>query len=127
MAHQAGYSPSFKLPAEIMRMRRKRARSDSSGATLSAKDPSPGGSAAATRPFSPGPLFKDQNHCRAGIKRRNPFATIENTYSPRKKLFVYDEMDGGNVGPSRTEWTEKDGNEDKTTTGLDGSACREVR
>lgn len=117
MAQQAGYSPSFKLPAEITRMRRKRARSDSSAK----EGPSPGGSAAATRPFSPGPLLKDQNQCRAGRKRRNPFATIENTYSPRKKLFIFDEVDGGTVGASRIE---NDGNEDKTKE-QDGSTGRD--
>lgn len=74
---------------------------------------------AGTRPFSPGPLFKDQNPARPGVKRRNPFATIENTYSPQKKLFIYDEH-GGNGGPVHTEWAEKDGND--VTTAKEGSA-----
>lgn len=117
MAQQAGYSPSFKLPTEIMRLRRKRARSDSSGSTESPPGQQSRSSVAGTRPFSPGPLFKDQSPSRPGMKRRNPFATIENTYSPRKKLFIYDER-GGNGGPVQTEWTEKDGSD--VTTAKEG-------
>lgn len=119
MAQQAGYSPSFKLPTDIMRMRRKRARSGSSGSTESPPGQS-GSSVSGTRPFSPGPLFKEQSPSRPGLKRRNPFATIENTYSPQKKLLIYDE-DGGH--PFKTEWTHKDGNEDTTVKEQDRSAC----
>uniref|UniRef100_A0A3Q4AF70 Uncharacterized protein n=1 Tax=Mola mola TaxID=94237 RepID=A0A3Q4AF70_MOLML len=80
------YSPSFKRPAEIMRMRRKRARSDAgvfAGPMGPASTGSPGqsdSSPACLRPFSPGPLFNTQSRSGGGIKRRNPFANIENTY-----------------------------------------------
>ncbi|XP_041834715.1 protein downstream neighbor of son homolog [Melanotaenia boesemani] len=102
MDQQTGYSPSFKRPAEIMRMRRKRARSDAAVLrSPSGLDPSdsPGqssSSATCVRPFSPGPLFSIQNRSGGGTKRRNPFANIENTgstCSPRKKLFIYNETD----------------------------------
>lgn len=95
MSEQAGYSPSFKRPAEILRMRRKRARSEAAGSFSSpsgqspAADPGQGASSpACVRPFSPGPLLK------GGVKRRNPFANIENTYSPSKKLIIYNEAEG---------------------------------
>ena len=101
MSQHEGYSPSFKRPAEIMRMRRKRARSEvgvfsspsGQGSTSSPgqSDSSPAG----VRPFSPGPLFNTQNRSGGGIKRRNPFANIENTYSPKKKLLIYN--DEGNA------------------------------
>uniref|UniRef100_A0A3P8SWL3 DNA replication fork stabilization factor DONSON n=1 Tax=Amphiprion percula TaxID=161767 RepID=A0A3P8SWL3_AMPPE len=84
---QTGYSPSFKRPAEIMRMRRKRARSDagvfsSPSGQSSADSPGQSGSSpACVRPFSPGPLFNTQNRAGGGIKRRNPFANIENTFT----------------------------------------------
>ncbi|XP_024865886.1 protein downstream neighbor of son homolog isoform X2 [Kryptolebias marmoratus] len=126
MAQEAGYSPSFKLPTEIMRMRRKRARSDSSGSVTDKNFTESLGqsrsSSACMRPFSPGPLFKDQNYSRAGIKRRNPFATIDNTYSPQKKLFIYNENDGS-VGPSKTKWTESDGYEDTKAKEQEASPC----
>lgn len=95
MSEQTGYSPSFKRPAEIMRMRRKRARSDAGafGSSIGqGSTASPGQSASSPgclRPFSPGPLFNTQNRSGGGIKRRNPFANIENTHSPRKKLVIY--------------------------------------
>ncbi|CAL8290953.1 unnamed protein product [Lota lota] len=96
MAQQPGYSPSFKRPAEIMRLRRKRAQSDngvgSSPAgqgTLSVPGQS-GTSPACVRPFSPGPLLNNQNRSGGGVKRRNPFASIENTCnSPKKRLIIY--------------------------------------
>ncbi|KAM9328545.1 protein downstream neighbor of son homolog [Pholidichthys leucotaenia] len=99
MSQQPGYSPSFKRPAEIMRMRRKRARGDvgvSSRRSGPADSPGQSGSyPSGVRPFSPGPHFGVQNRCGGGIKRRNPFANIENTYSPQKKLAIY--SDDGNV------------------------------
>lgn len=99
MSQQEGYSPSFKRPAEIMRLRRKRARSHSGASS------SPGGqsftgspgqrtsSPACVRPFSPGPLFNNQSRSGGGVKRRNPFANIENTFSPKKKLMIYNEAE----------------------------------
>lgn len=99
MSQQAGYSPSFKRPAETMRMRSKRARSDAgifgSSGRESTSSPREGDSSpACVRPFSPGPLFNAQNRSGGGTKRRNPFANIENTYSPKKKFVIYNEDDG---------------------------------
>lgn len=97
MSEQAGYSPSFKRPADIMRMRRKRARSEAGSLSGSPAAASPGqgaSSLASVRPFSPGPLFSCQNRSGGGVKRRNPFANIENTYSPSKKLIIYNEEEG---------------------------------
>ena len=102
MAQQPGYSPSFKRPAEIMRLRRrKRAQAESQssggqrGAAASAAgegDPSPG----CVRPFAPGPLLNLQSRGPVGgggVKRRNPFASIENTCNSAKKkrLIVYND------------------------------------
>ncbi|XP_077426571.1 protein downstream neighbor of son homolog isoform X3 [Vanacampus margaritifer] len=105
MSEESGYSPSFKRPSEIMRMRRKRARSeafssspsgDTSGTEQGASSPS-----SCVRPFSPGPLFFN-NHTRSGggVKRRNPFANIENRHSPRKKCLLFD--DDGQKAESST-------------------------
>lgn len=123
MSQQAGYSPSFKRPAEIMRMRRKRARSDAgvfSSPSAQGFTGSPGqseSSPASVRPFSPGPLFNTQNRSGGGIKRRNPFANLENTYSPKKKLLIYN--DDGNAEAAdchkKYKWTEKEGDEDMST------------
>ncbi|KAM4560161.1 protein downstream neighbor of son homolog [Odontesthes bonariensis] len=98
MAQQAGYSPSFKRPAEILRMRRRRARSVTGVRSLSPQEltdsPGPGSSSpAGVRPFTPGPLSVTQNRPGAGVKRRNPFASIENTLSPPPKLLIYEEGD----------------------------------
>ncbi|XP_038835752.1 protein downstream neighbor of son homolog [Salvelinus namaycush] len=96
MSQQAGYSPSFKRPAEILRMRRKRARSEgvSSGGRGAISSPCEGASISAVRPFSPGPLF-GQGRSGGGVKRRNPFASIENTLSSpaKKKGFIYTDDD----------------------------------
>ncbi|CAL1598253.1 unnamed protein product [Knipowitschia caucasica] len=93
MSEQAGYSPSFKHPTEIMRMRRKRARSEAGSfrGSPGAANPGQGASSpACLRPFSPGPLFNSQSRS-GGVKRRNPFANIENTFSPSKKLIIYND------------------------------------
>lgn len=117
MSQQAGYSPSFKRPAEIMRMRRKRARSEAGVFSIPSgrvSTDSPGqsnSSPASVRPFSPGPLFNAQNRSGGGTKRRNPFANIENTFSPRKKLLIYNE-DG--------EAEEADGSRVKKRTDAEG-------
>lgn len=123
MSQQAGYSPSFKRPDEIMRMRRKRARSEAgffnSPRSLGSTG-SPGQSESSSgcmRPFSPGPLFNTQNRSGGGTKRRNPFANIENTFSPKKKLLIYN--DNGNPeavdSNKRRKSTEKEGDEDMST------------
>ena len=116
MSQQSGYSPSFKRPAEIMRMRRKRTRSDASvfsspsGQGSTGSPGQSGSSPAGVRPFSPGPLFNTQNRSGGGIKRRNPFANIENTYSPKKKCVIYN--DDGNAeatdSSQRKKWTEEE-------------------
>uniref|UniRef100_A0AAQ5Y3I1 Downstream neighbor of SON n=1 Tax=Amphiprion ocellaris TaxID=80972 RepID=A0AAQ5Y3I1_AMPOC len=119
MSQQTGYSPSFKRPAEIMRMRRKRARSDagvfsSPSGQSSADSPGQSGSSpACVRPFSPGPLFNTQNRAGGGIKRRNPFANIENTFSPKKKLHIYNEEK--DAMDSYKKPTEKEGDEETST------------
>ncbi|XP_062303268.1 protein downstream neighbor of son homolog [Osmerus eperlanus] len=97
---KAGYSPSFKRPAEILRMRRKRARSEGVNTGGRGSVSSPGQGASGVRPFSPGPLFSGQAGSGAGVKRRNPFASIENTYnSPKKRLVIYNDEDAaGSLG-----------------------------
>lgn len=77
-------------------MRRKRARSEgvSSGGRGAIASPCEGASISAVRPFSPGPLF-GQGRSGGGVKRRNPFASIENTFSSpaKKKVFIYTDDD----------------------------------
>ncbi|KAM9334184.1 protein downstream neighbor of son homolog [Symphorus nematophorus] len=122
MSQQAGYSPSFKRPAEIMRMRRKRARSEAgvfsspSGQGSTASPGQSDSSPAGVRPFSPGPLFNTQNRSGGGIKRRNPFANIENTYSPKKKLLIYnDEGKAEAVDSYKIHRSSEKGDEDMST------------
>lgn len=92
---QAGYSPSFKKPADIMRMRRKRARSEGVSPSARGSLTSLGLSVPGTRPFSPGPLLSAPNRPGGvGQKRRNPFANIENTYnSPKKRAIIRSDGD----------------------------------
>ncbi|XP_034728831.1 protein downstream neighbor of son homolog isoform X1 [Etheostoma cragini] len=115
MSQQAGYSPSFKRPADIMRMRRKRSLSDAGQGSTSSpgqSDSFPVAAAAGVRPFSPGPLFSSQP--RSGRKRRNPFANIENTYSPQKKCLVYDD-EAADTSYKMKTWTDKEGHEAMST------------
>ena len=98
MSQQPGYSPSFKRPAEIMRLRRKRTQGESQGSCSSQRGAAafvPGDSDPSTecvRPFSPGPLLTLQNRSGGGVKRRNPFASIENTCnSAKKRLIIYND------------------------------------
>lgn len=81
MAELGCYSPSFKKPSDVLRMRRKRARSEGPNRRTS----SPVVSVDGVRPFSPGPLLNAPGRTSGGVKRRNPFANIENTYSSPKK------------------------------------------
>ncbi|KAM8721800.1 protein downstream neighbor of son homolog isoform 2-T2 [Acanthopagrus schlegelii] len=130
MSQQAGYSPSFKRPAEIMRMRRKRARSEAgvfsspSGQGSTASPGQSDSSPANVRPFSPGPLFHSQNRSGGGIKRRNPFANIENTFSPKKKLLIYNDEGNAEAADSlkMNRSTEKEGDDMSTKTSLPFSA-----
>ncbi|XP_069003275.1 protein downstream neighbor of son homolog [Embiotoca jacksoni] len=124
MSQPTTYSPSFKRPAEILRMRRRRARSEAgvfSGASAPGSADGPGQSSsspAGVRSFSPGPLFNSQNRPGGGMKRRNPFANIENTFSPKKKLLIFND-DGKRAeaaGGSKTP-TGKEGGEDGPTRG----------
>ncbi|KAM6958250.1 protein downstream neighbor of son homolog [Tautogolabrus adspersus] len=123
MSKQAGYSPNFKRPAEIMRMRRKRARSEAgvfSSPSGQGSTSSPGqsdSSPACVRPFSPGPLLVTQTRSGGGIKRRNPFANIENTFSPKKKLLIYNDEGNAEAADSdqMKKMTEKEGEEDMPT------------
>lgn len=126
MSEEMGYSPSFKRPAEILRMRRKRARSEASAFPGSVGSGSPaqrGSSPACVRPFSPGPLFNVQSRSGGGLKRRNPFANIENTFSPKKKLVIYSD-DGSHeaVGSGKAaRVSPKEGADDASTkTGCHG-------
>ncbi|KAM6892840.1 protein downstream neighbor of son homolog [Lycodopsis pacificus] len=118
MSQQEGYSPSFKRPAEIMRMRRKRTRSDASvfsSPSGRGSTGSPGQSdspRACVRPFSPGRLFNNQNRSGGGMKRRNPFVNIENTFSPKKKFVIYN--DDGNAEAADKMRT-RTGEEDMST------------
>lgn len=83
-------------------MRRKRARSEgvSSGGRGAISSPCESASISAVRPFSPGPLF-GQGRSGGGVKRRNPFANIENTFSsPAKKVFIYTDDDDADSSDS---------------------------
>ncbi|XP_035390833.1 protein downstream neighbor of son homolog [Electrophorus electricus] len=87
MSEQGCYSPSFKKPSDVLRMRRKRARSEGLQGTRSASTGSGTSTLAGIRPFSPGHLLNAEARS-GGIKRRNPFANIENTYNSPKKRAV---------------------------------------
>ncbi|KAM9320385.1 protein downstream neighbor of Son [Gastrophryne carolinensis] len=76
-----GYSPSFKKPADILRLSRRRSRSE---AGPRAALFSPGEAARRVpglRPFSPG----SQRNSGGGVKRRNPFASLDNTVSAKRR------------------------------------------
>lgn len=86
MAETGCYSPSFKKPSDVLRMRRKRARSEGPNRSTS----SPVVCVDGVRPFSPGPLLKPPGRTSGAVKRRNPFANIENTYnSPKKRALSH--------------------------------------
>ncbi|KAF6737345.1 downstream neighbor of son-like protein [Oryzias melastigma] len=92
MTDPSGYSPSFKRPAEILRLRRSRARSvggllfPSSGPDSPENPGQSRSSPGELRPFSPGPRLLGRNS--PARKRRNPFASLENAHSPNKKQLV---------------------------------------
>uniref|UniRef100_A0A8C2QBF3 Downstream neighbor of SON n=1 Tax=Cyprinus carpio TaxID=7962 RepID=A0A8C2QBF3_CYPCA len=86
MSELGCYSPSFKKPSDVLRMRRKRVRSEGPGRRTS----SPVVSVDGVRPFSPGSLLNAPGRASGGVKRRNPFANIENTYnSPKKRALSH--------------------------------------
>ncbi|XP_069492338.1 protein downstream neighbor of Son isoform X2 [Ambystoma mexicanum] len=67
-----GYSPSFKKPSDILKLRRRSRQ----GQNSVDNPPIPG-----VRPYSPGPARSPRS-----LKRRNPFASLENTVcSPGKR------------------------------------------
>ncbi|XP_069800809.1 protein downstream neighbor of Son [Dendropsophus ebraccatus] len=76
-----GYSPSFKKPSEILRLSRRRSRSEVGARTALF---SPGEAAkrvSGVRPFSPGPHKGGSG----AVKRRNPFASLENTVAAKRR------------------------------------------
>lgn len=87
MADQSYYSPSFKKPCDVLRMRRRRARSEvvTVSRSAAAAAGSSGSAGADIRPVSLGPLLNTHTRAGGGVKRRNPFASIENTYNSPKK------------------------------------------
>ncbi|XP_043928888.1 protein downstream neighbor of Son [Protopterus annectens] len=98
-----GYSPSFKKPAEILKLRKRRTRSMGFGSSPNAENhqgncngrdvPRVGSELAGLRPFSPGRVVV------VGEKRRNPFANLDNIKnSPRKRAF----SDTGSDAESRS-------------------------
>ncbi|XP_075449941.1 protein downstream neighbor of Son [Ascaphus truei] len=82
-----GYSPSFKKPAEILRLRRRRSRNEAS---------KPAAACPGLRPFSPGPLRGGGG---GSVKRRNPFASLENTGGSPGKRRLEMPLDCGFVPP----------------------------
>ncbi|XP_076839419.1 protein downstream neighbor of son homolog [Brachyhypopomus gauderio] len=99
MSELGSYSPSFKKPSDVLRMRRKRARSEGHRTAAAAGSPGSGPSTAAVRPFSPGrpSLVRGRG---GGLKRRNPFAKLENTYgSPKERAAACTE---GSPEPKRS-------------------------
>ncbi|XP_061571632.1 protein downstream neighbor of son homolog [Cololabis saira] len=96
MEQQTGYSPGFKRPAEILRLRRKRARSEAGVSCSSSPgqgSPSPASAPGESPGGAPGAPGVPRTRA-AGTKRRNPFANIENTFSPQKKAFIYEDREG---------------------------------
>ncbi|XP_027866873.1 protein downstream neighbor of son homolog isoform X2 [Xiphophorus couchianus] len=81
MAQQDDSWSSCKRPAEVVRLRRKRARSV-------AESPGPSGSSPASGLSSATPSLHSQSTSRG--KRRNPFLTWDNTVSRPKKVLVED-------------------------------------
>lgn len=113
-------------------MRRKRARSDA-GVFSSPSGPDSAGSPAQKdsspvhiRPFCHGPLSNIQNRSGGGVKRRNPFANVENTFSPKKRLVIYND-DGSceaaddNRARKPSEKVGNDGEDKSTKTECQGA------
>nr|XP_033803284.1 protein downstream neighbor of Son isoform X2 [Geotrypetes seraphini] len=101
-----GYSPSFKKPAEFLRLKRRRRRRE--GIPQSSETtPSSSGAIPGARPLSPG---RPGSGC-SGAKRRNPFANIENTCaSPGKRkvqggeLFKAQDHESSGREPTPSPW-----------------------
>ncbi|XP_077150036.1 protein downstream neighbor of Son [Ranitomeya variabilis] len=76
-----GYSPSFKKPSEILRLSRRRSRSEAGVRTGLFSPGELTKRVLGVRPFSPGP----QRSGSGTLKRRNPFASLENTVAAKKR------------------------------------------
>ncbi|KAL6083365.1 hypothetical protein STEG23_011771 [Scotinomys teguina] len=74
-----GYSPSFKRPPEIVRLRRKRSLSHSAAVPSALPEPTPRRAAlAAGLPLRPFPTAGGRGGATATVPRRNPFARLDN-------------------------------------------------
>lgn len=74
-----GYSPSFKRPPEIVRLRRKRSRDHGAAVPSALPEPAPRRAAlAAGLPLRPFPTAGGRGGAAATIARRNPFARLDN-------------------------------------------------
>ncbi|XP_069616896.1 protein downstream neighbor of Son [Ranitomeya imitator] len=76
-----GYSPSFKKPSEVLRLSRRRSRSEAGVRTGLFSPGEVTKRVPGVRPFSPGP----QRSGSGTLKRRNPFASLENTVAAKKR------------------------------------------
>ncbi|KAM4046154.1 protein downstream neighbor of Son [Anomaloglossus baeobatrachus] len=76
-----GYSPSFKKPSETLRLSRRRSRSEAGVRTGLFSPGEVSKRIPGVRPFSPGP----QRSGSGPVKRRNPFANLENTVAAKKR------------------------------------------
>ncbi|XP_068100609.1 protein downstream neighbor of Son [Hyperolius riggenbachi] len=75
-----GYSPSFKKPADILRLSRRRSRSEASPRAALFSPGEVARRVPGVRPYSPG-----TQRTSGGVKRRNPFASLENTVSVKRR------------------------------------------
>ncbi|XP_052015104.1 protein downstream neighbor of Son isoform X3 [Apodemus sylvaticus] len=74
-----GYSPSFKRPPEIVRLRRKRSRDHGAAMPSALPEPAPRRAAlAAGLPLRPFPTAGGRGGAAATTARRNPFARLDN-------------------------------------------------
>ncbi|KAG9486205.1 hypothetical protein GDO78_009000 [Eleutherodactylus coqui] len=76
-----GYSPSFKKPSEILRLSRRRSRSEAGARTALFSPGEATKRVSGVRPFLPGP----QRQGSGAVKRRNPFASLDNTAAVKKR------------------------------------------
>lgn len=84
-----GYSPSFKKPAEILRLSRRRSRSEAGPRTALFSPGEVARRVPGVRPFSPG----TQRSGGTAVKRRNPFASLENTVDAKRRAACLAECD----------------------------------
>ncbi|XP_052597151.1 protein downstream neighbor of Son isoform X2 [Peromyscus californicus insignis] len=74
-----GYSPSFKRPPEVVRLRRKRSQSRGAAVPAALPEPTPRRAAlAAGLPLRPFPTAGGRGGAAAAVPRRNPFARLDN-------------------------------------------------